>query len=71
MNAGSMRLCRTAAQCFQAGWDDGATDKPLSQAEIDRLIVLLRPPKTTGSTMRESKPRQAASSRSKRKRHRT
>jgi len=43
------RLCRTAAECFQAGWDDGVNDEPTTQAERDRLVQLL------GTSMRQRK----------------
>ncbi len=35
------RLCRTRDECFRAGWDDGAEDAPLTQAETDKVIALL------------------------------
>ena len=28
-------------ECFRAGWDDGAEDAPLTQAETDKVIALL------------------------------
>lgn len=37
------RLCRTPEECWQAGWDDGANDPPLTPSQIARLTVLLRP----------------------------
>jgi len=37
------RICRTPAEAFAAGWDDGATDRPLSPAEIARIAALWRP----------------------------
>ena len=36
-------LCRTPDDCFAAGWDDGVDDKPLTQAEIERLTSLHGP----------------------------
>lgn len=43
MAAAKRRLCRTPEECFQAGWDDGADDPPLTDAQIARLTVLWRP----------------------------
>lgn len=37
------RICRTPEESFQAGWDDGAHDRPLSPAEIAYLATLWRP----------------------------
>jgi hypothetical protein len=37
------RICRTAQECFQAGWDDGANDPPLTPAQVTRLAALLGP----------------------------
>lgn len=37
------RRCLTAAECFAAGWDDGATDKPLTPQETERLARLHGP----------------------------
>lgn len=37
------RICRTREEAFAAGWEDGATDRPLSPAEIARLAALWRP----------------------------
>jgi hypothetical protein len=37
------RVCRTAAECFAAGWADGADDAPLTQTEIERLTALHAP----------------------------
>lgn len=37
------RICRTPEEAFQAGWDDGANDPPLTRAQIDRLAPLWRP----------------------------
>ena len=37
------RLLRTPEECFQAGWDAGANDRPLSRAEIERIAALWRP----------------------------
>lgn len=36
-------ICRTEAECRQAGWDDGADDAALSQQEIERLATLHAP----------------------------
>lgn len=38
-----MKALRTAEECFRAGWDDGADDRPLSQQEIERLATLHAP----------------------------
>ena len=38
----STRL-RTAEEIFQAGWDEGADDPPLTQQEIERLVALHGP----------------------------
>jgi len=38
-----MAVYRTAEECFQAGWEDGADDKPLTQEEIESLAVLHGP----------------------------
>ena len=38
----STRL-HTPEECFQAGWDDGADDKPLTREEIERLVSLHSP----------------------------
>jgi hypothetical protein len=37
------RICRTPDEAWQAGWEDGADDPPMTQAQIDRLVHLLRP----------------------------
>jgi hypothetical protein len=37
------RLCRTPEEAFAAGWEDGANDPPLTDAQIAKLAVLLRP----------------------------
>lgn len=37
------RICRTVAESFAAGREDGKNDRPLSPAEITRLAALLRP----------------------------
>lgn len=37
------RLCRTPDEIFQAGWDDGAQDAPLSPSERTRIAALLAP----------------------------
>lgn len=37
------RLCRTAEECWQAGWDDAADMPPLTHTQVARLTVLLRP----------------------------
>ncbi|MGJ6968790.1 hypothetical protein ACSDR0_43500 [Streptosporangium sp. G11] len=36
-------ICRTAEECFRAGWDDGANDPPLTPAQRTRLAALLGP----------------------------
>ena len=36
-------ICLTPEDCFQAGWDDGADDKPLTRQEIEQLAVLHSP----------------------------
>lgn len=36
-------ICRTPEDCFRAGWEDGADDKPLTQEEIEHLAVLHGP----------------------------
>jgi len=38
-----MKALRTTEECIQAGWDDGADDRPLSQQEIERLAALHGP----------------------------
>ncbi|WP_166344948.1 hypothetical protein [Phytoactinopolyspora limicola] len=35
-----MTLCRTPEDAFRAGWDDGASDTPLTDQEINRLVAL-------------------------------
>lgn len=37
------RICRTAEECFQAGWDDAADAPPLTDVQRTRLAVLLGP----------------------------
>lgn len=37
------RLLRTREECFQAGWEAGKNDRPLSQAEIEKIAALWRP----------------------------
>lgn len=37
------QLCHTADEAFNAGWDDGADDAPLTDSEIARLVVLHAP----------------------------
>lgn len=37
------RRVRTPEEAFQAGWDDGANDRPMSRAEIERIAALWRP----------------------------
>ena len=37
------RLCRTPEESFQAGWDDGADEPPLTNEQILRLAALLGP----------------------------
>ncbi|MQY04135.1 hypothetical protein [Actinomadura macrotermitis] len=37
------RICRTPEDAFQAGIEDAKYDRPLSSAEIARLVALLRP----------------------------
>lgn len=36
------RICRTPDECWDAGWEDGADDPPLTQAQIDKLAPLWR-----------------------------
>lgn len=36
------RICRTPEEAWQAGWDDGADDPPMTQAQIDLLAPLWR-----------------------------
>lgn len=36
-------ICHTAEEIFEAGWNDGADDKPLTQQEIERLVALHGP----------------------------
>ncbi|MEV6413891.1 hypothetical protein [Kribbella sp. NPDC051718] len=36
-------MCRTPAEAFTAGWDDGDGDAPLTQQEIERLTALHGP----------------------------
>ena len=38
-----MPTFRTPEECFRAGWEDGADDKPLTREEIERLAVLHGP----------------------------
>ena len=38
-----MAMLRTPEECFRAGWDDGADDKPLTQKEIEYLVMLHAP----------------------------
>lgn len=37
------RITRTLAETFQAGWDDGANDRPLSPDEVRTIAGLVRP----------------------------
>ncbi|NAS22440.1 hypothetical protein GT755_12185 [Herbidospora sp. NEAU-GS84] len=37
------RLCRTPDEIFQAGWDDGMTDPPLTPEQRTRIAALLAP----------------------------
>lgn len=37
------RICRTPQEAFQAGWDDGADDPPLTPDQVTRLAALLGP----------------------------
>lgn len=37
------RACRTADDAFAAGWDDGATDSPMTPAQRLKLVALLAP----------------------------
>jgi hypothetical protein len=37
------RLCRTPEEIFQAGWDDGVDDPPLTAAQVTHLAALLAP----------------------------
>lgn len=36
------RICRTPEEAWQAGWEDGANDPPMTQAQIDLLAPLWR-----------------------------
>lgn len=36
-------ICRTPEESFQAGWDDGADDPPLTQQQVDYLVALNSP----------------------------
>lgn len=36
-------IYRTPEECFAAGWEDGADDKPLTEAETESLAVLHSP----------------------------
>lgn len=36
------RICRTLEETWQAGWEDGADDPPMTQAQIDLLAPLWR-----------------------------
>lgn len=37
------RLCRTPQECFQAGWEDGKNDPPLTPSQRTRIAALLGP----------------------------
>jgi hypothetical protein len=37
------RITRTLAETWQAGWDDGTNDRPLSPDEIRKIAGLMRP----------------------------
>lgn len=37
------RMLRTAEECLAAGWADGEGDEPLTQQEIERLVLLHSP----------------------------
>lgn len=37
------RICRTPADAFTAGWEDGADDPPLTSEQRTRLAALLAP----------------------------
>jgi hypothetical protein len=37
------RFCLTPDDAFAAGWDDGASDPPLTADEITRLVALHAP----------------------------
>jgi hypothetical protein len=37
------RICRTPAEAFAAGWEDGADDPPLTEEQRTRLAALLAP----------------------------
>lgn len=37
------KVCRTADEAFQAGWDAAANHPPLTPAQITRLVALHRP----------------------------
>jgi hypothetical protein len=36
------RLCRTREECWQAGWEDGANDPPMTERQIAKLAPLWR-----------------------------
>ena len=36
------RICRTPEEAWKAGWEDGANDPPMTQAQIDQLAPLWR-----------------------------
>ncbi|MEV1245183.1 hypothetical protein [Nonomuraea sp. NPDC049750] len=37
------RICRTPEDAFVAGWEDGASDPPLTDEQRTRLAALLAP----------------------------
>lgn len=37
------RRQRVRAEAFQAGWDDGANDPPLTERQVERLAFILAP----------------------------
>lgn len=36
-------MCRTREEAFQAGYEDAANDRPMSEQEIQRIAALWRP----------------------------
>ncbi|WP_158578434.1 hypothetical protein [Spongiactinospora rosea] len=37
------RICRTPAEAYAAGWEDGAHDPPLTDEQRTRVAALLAP----------------------------
>lgn len=58
--------CRTPEEAFQAGWDDGADDRPLDDEELTRMVALLGPG-IREQMRKESEVDESAMSREKRK----